>query len=103
MQRTLVLLLAGILVAGALFGLSGCAKKPPVEEPIDLGAKTEQELVRLASKSRAAFSATKRFLLGESWRRMSEPSQSDDELFLDCWFSEETQNRISGTVARLGS
>lgn len=34
MQRTVVLLLAGILVAGALFGLSGCAKKPPVEEPI---------------------------------------------------------------------
>lgn len=34
MQRTVVLLLTGILVAGALFGLSGCAKKPPVEEPI---------------------------------------------------------------------
>lgn len=34
MRRTIVLLLAGILVAGALFGLSGCAKKPPVEEPI---------------------------------------------------------------------
>jgi peptidoglycan-associated lipoprotein len=34
MQRTVVLLLTGILVAVALFGLSGCAKKPPVEEPI---------------------------------------------------------------------
>jgi peptidoglycan-associated lipoprotein len=34
MQRSAVLLLAGVLVAGALFGLSGCAKKPPVEEPI---------------------------------------------------------------------
>ncbi len=32
MQRTVVLLLTGILVAGALFGLSGCAKKPPVDE-----------------------------------------------------------------------
>jgi peptidoglycan-associated lipoprotein len=37
MRRTIVLLLAGILVAGALFGLSGCAKKPPVEEPITEG------------------------------------------------------------------
>jgi peptidoglycan-associated lipoprotein len=34
MQRSVVLLLAGMLVAVALLGLSGCAKKPPVEEPI---------------------------------------------------------------------
>ena len=34
--------------------------------------------------------------------RPIEPSQSDDELFLDCWFSDETQKRINGTVARLG-
>jgi peptidoglycan-associated lipoprotein len=34
MRRTIVLLLAVFLVAGALFGLSGCAKKPPVEEPV---------------------------------------------------------------------
>jgi peptidoglycan-associated lipoprotein len=32
MRRTTVLLLTGILVAVALFGLSGCAKKPPVDE-----------------------------------------------------------------------
>jgi len=37
MQRSIVLLLAGILVAGALFGLSGCAKKPPVDELITEG------------------------------------------------------------------
>ena len=71
-------------------------------EPGLVRAKTEQELVRLASKPQHAFAATKRFLLGESWRRMSEPSLSDDETFLDCWFSDETQKRITGTVARLG-
>jgi len=74
-----------------------------IAEPGLVRAKTEQELIRLASKSRAAFAATKRFLLGESWRRMSEPSLADDELFLDCWFSDETQERITGTVARLGN
>jgi len=45
MQRTVVLLLAGILVAGVLFGLSGCAKKPPVDEPItDADAEAQAAL-----------------------------------------------------------
>jgi peptidoglycan-associated lipoprotein len=45
MQRTVVLLLAGILVAGVLFGLTGCAKKPPVDEPItDAEAEAEAAL-----------------------------------------------------------
>jgi len=65
-------------------------------------AKTEQELSRMASKPLQAFVATKRFLLGESWRLMSEPVGSDDAAFLDCWFSNETQERIKKTVARLG-
>lgn len=43
MRRTIVLLLAGILVAGVLFGLSGCAKKPPVEEPISESDKEETD------------------------------------------------------------
>jgi enoyl-CoA hydratase len=73
-----------------------------IAEPGLVQAKTEQALVRLASKPHHAFAATKRFLLGESWRRMSEPSESDDEIFLDCWFSDETQKRIIATVERLG-
>ncbi len=43
------------------------------------------------------------FLLGETWRRMSEPNIPVDEIFLDCWFSPETQERIKGTVERLGT
>ena len=74
-----------------------------IAEPGLVTAKTERELARLASKPAQAFAATKRFLLGESWRRMSEPSIADDETFLDCWFSPQTQERISGTVERLGS
>jgi peptidoglycan-associated lipoprotein len=42
MQRTIVLLLAGVLVAGALFGLSGCAKKPPTDELITEGDMDEE-------------------------------------------------------------
>jgi len=74
-----------------------------IAEPGLVTAKTERELARLAAKPKQAFAATKRFLLGESWRRMSEPSTADDEVFLDCWFSSETQERISGVVERLGS
>lgn len=66
-------------------------------------AKTGRELARLASKPAQAFAATKDFLLGETWRRMSEPNIPVDEIFLDCWFSPETQERIKGTVARLGT
>jgi len=74
-----------------------------VAEPELVQAKTERELARLAAKPRHAFAATKRFLLGESWRRMSEPNIDDDAAFIDCWFTPETQRRISGLVERLGS
>lgn len=74
-----------------------------IAEPDLVLAKTERELARLAAKPAEAFAATKRFMLGESWRRMSEPNRDGDDAFLDCWFSPETQKRISGTVERLGS
>jgi enoyl-CoA hydratase/carnithine racemase len=72
-------------------------------EPGQVVAKTERELNRLASKPAAAFSATKRFLLGDAWARMSEATPDDDDAFLTCWFSDETQERIRGMVERLSS
>jgi len=74
-----------------------------IAEPGLVAAKTERELTRLAAKPARAFAATKRFLLGDSWRRMSQQGTADDEAFLECWFSPETQERIKGTVAGLGS
>jgi len=74
-----------------------------VAEPTLAVAKTERELARLASKPARAFLATKRFLLGDSWRRMSDVDAADDETFLDCWFSPDTQVRIADVVARLGT
>lgn len=73
-----------------------------IAEPGLVVAKTDRELTRLARKPAGAFAATKRFLLGDSWRRMSEPSAADDEAFLDCWFSDETQKRIAGMTERIG-
>jgi enoyl-CoA hydratase/carnithine racemase len=74
-----------------------------IAEPDLVLAKTERELARRAAKPKHAFDATKRFLLGESWRRMSEPNTADDAVFLDCWFTPQTQQRISGIVERLGT
>ena len=74
-----------------------------IAEPDLVLAKTERELARLAAKPKHAFAATKQFLLGESWRRMSEPNTAEDAVFLDCWFTTQTQQRISGIVERLGT
>ena len=74
-----------------------------IADPDLVLAKTERELARLAAKPKHAFAATKQFLLGESWRRMSEPNTAADAVFLDCWFTPETQQRISGIVERFGT
>jgi enoyl-CoA hydratase/carnithine racemase len=74
-----------------------------IAEPSQVIAKTERELARLASKPARAFSATKGFLLGDSWQRMSGMDPAADEAFLDCWFSPETKARIDATVQRLGT
>ena len=75
------------------------------ERARDLGVVTkvaEAELARLASKPAAAFRASKRYLFGDLWRRMSQTFPEDDEIFLECWFADETQQRIAATVDRLG-
>lgn len=65
-------------------------------------AKTDRELTRLASKPLEAFTATKRYLLSDTWERMARPGPEDDGVFLDCWFSPDTQRRLAVTVERLG-
>lgn len=74
-----------------------------ISEPDLVVAKTERELARLASKPVPAFAATKRFLLADAWRRMSDSSPENDEAFLDCWFLPETQERIKGMLERIGN
>lgn len=102
--------LAANVVEELVVGGDGCnaerAKKLGIvfrtAEPDTALAEAERELARLAAKPKDAFAATKRFLLGESWRRMSRLNPDDDATFLDCWFTPEAQQRICGLVERLG-
>lgn len=68
----------------------------------DTLAVTEIELGKLAGRPRRAFVETKRFLFGAVWEAMRTTSASEDEAFLDCWFEDETHERIAGVASRLG-
>lgn len=101
--------LAPNVIEGLVVGGDGCNAERArnlgvVHRVTDLKrvvSQTERELARLASKPARAFAATKRFLLGEAWNRMAKPQAAENDAFLDCWFSPETQARIAGVVDRL--
>jgi len=69
----------------------------------ELTAVTAHEMARLASRPRRAFVETKRLLLAEVWDRMRHPAEDEDEAFLECWFEDETHDRIAGVSSRLRS
>jgi len=71
----------------------------PVEQ---VALVADRELRKLGSKSARAYAATKDFLFGDDWRAMAGDSRQDDDVFLDCWFDDETLARIAGVVQRLG-
>ena len=68
----------------------------------DTMAVTELELAKLAGSPRRAFVETKNFLLGHVWEDMRRGSPDEDAAFLDCWFEDETKQRIAGVASRLG-
>jgi enoyl-CoA hydratase len=55
----------------------------------------DRELRKLATKSRRAYAATKEFMYGEVWRSMSSPTPDEDEVFVNCWFEQDTRQRIA--------
>jgi enoyl-CoA hydratase len=67
----------------------------------DTLAVTELELGKLAGRPRRAYVESKRFLLAGVWATMREGSSEEDAAFLDCWFEEETRQRITGVASRL--
>jgi enoyl-CoA hydratase len=67
----------------------------------DTLAVTELELGKLASRPRRAFVESKRFLFGEVWEAMRRGSAEEDAAFLDCWFENETKERIAGVARQL--
>lgn len=60
------------------------------------------ELGKLAGRPRRAFTETKRMLLAEVWREMASPAPDEDNRFLESWFDDATQERITGVASRLG-
>lgn len=71
--------------------------------PGDLLTTTEIELAKLAGRPRRAFVETKKLLLGDVWAAMETTRPEEDAAFIDCWYEEETQERIAGTASRLGN
>ena len=67
----------------------------------DTKAVTELELAKLAGRPRRAFVKTKRFLLGRVWEEMRQGSPDEDAAFLECWFEDETKERIAGVASSL--
>jgi enoyl-CoA hydratase/carnithine racemase len=67
----------------------------------DTLAVTELELGKLAGRPRRAFVESKRYLFAEVWELMRRGSPSEDAAFLDCWFEEETKERIAGVASHL--
>jgi len=70
-------------------------------DPNDLLTATDIELAKLAGRPRRAFVETKKLVLGGVWAEMERTRAEEDEAFLDCWYEEDTQKRISDTASRL--
>ena len=71
--------------------------------PSDLLAITEIEMAKLAGRPRRAFVETKKLLLTDVWAAMGTTWPDEDAAFVDCWYEEETQERITGTASRLAN
>jgi len=71
--------------------------------PNDLLAATDLELAKLAGRPRRAFVETKKLVLGEVWAAMGTTRPEEDAAFLNCWYEEDTQERISSTASRLAN
>jgi len=68
---------------------------------VDIMAVTELELGKLAGRPRRAFVESKRFLFGGTWEAMQRGAPDEDAAFLDCWFENETRERIAGVASQL--
>ncbi len=69
--------------------------------PADTLAVTEIELGKAAGRPRRAFVETKRLLLADVWDAMRQGAAETDTAFLDCWFENETRERIVGVARQL--
>jgi enoyl-CoA hydratase len=92
-----------------VFRCEGCTATRALElgivhrtaEAADTLAVTDLEMASLAGRPRRAFVESKRFLLAEVWERMRMGSPEEDAAFLDCWFEDQTRERIVSAASRL--
>ena len=60
------------------------------------------EAAKLLAMSPRAYTETKRFLHRAAWEAAASAAEQGMETFLDCWFDEDTQDRVAAVVRRLG-
>lgn len=61
----------------------------------------EKELVTQRAKSPRGYRTIKQALYGEAWRDCSRAAEEGVDAFLECWFDETTQDRLTVVVRRL--
>jgi enoyl-CoA hydratase len=66
-----------------------------------LNSTAEGELRKIGAKSRTAYAASKAFLYEQIWNRMRCAAHEEAEVFLGCWFEDETQQRIADVARSL--
>jgi enoyl-CoA hydratase len=74
-----------------------------VVPPERVESLVEQELRTLVARPRAAYVGSKRFMYEAAWAEMERQRGDDAATFLDCWFSDETQERIQALVKSFGT
>ena len=70
-------------------------------EPEELPARARERLLEMTSKDLASFAVTKRYLRSTTVERIEAREAEYHGEFLDCWFSDGTQERIRNLVAKL--
>ena len=70
-------------------------------EPEDLPVRARERLDEMTSKDLASFAVTKRYLRSATVERIETREAEFHGEFLDCWFSQGTQERIRSLVAKL--
>lgn len=71
-------------------------------EPDQLPERARERLLEMTSKDLASFAVTKRYLRSATVERIEAREAEFHGEFLDCWFSNGTQERIRSLVAKLG-
>jgi enoyl-CoA hydratase/carnithine racemase len=61
-------------------------------------AMAQLEIAKLAGRPRRAFVECKKMLLGDVWEDMRATRPEETAAFLDCWYEEETRERIAGVA-----